>query len=95
MTIRGTNEASMKDNALLASFTKNTRDFYLLFYSTVILTLQSGFLIIRPLVSTLCIFFWGARLKDVVKVLPVIMTIISLSSTGVAHRFSTFSFSEH
>jgi len=60
------------------SFTKNTRDFHLLFYATFSLMMQST-LMIGAIASLFSISFWGASLVDAVSIFSTVITTITLS----------------
>jgi len=61
-----------------ASYTKNTKLFYLLLYAVVVLTLESS-IVMGLATSLLGVFLWGVTITDLAAVLAVIVTTMGLS----------------
>lgn len=61
-----------------ASFTKNTRHFYLLLYAIITLTFESGFMM-GLATSLFGVFLWGTTAADLLAILVVIITTMGLS----------------
>ncbi len=60
------------------SYTENTREFYLLFYAIVTLTLESS-IVVGLVASLFSVVLWGASIVDCVSIIVVVISTMGLS----------------